>query len=189
MKEFASLREDCVCSEKIYDGVVLHVRKDAVTLPDGSPAIREYLLHGGAVCIVPLLDNGSVVLEHQYRYPMGSIITEIPAGKRNGPDEDPEQAARRELREETGAVARELIDLGDFYAACAYSSEIIRMYLARGIRFEQQALDADEFLNVFTMPLDELVSSIMAGQIPDAKTQAAVLKAWLWLKNEKEMGA
>ena len=184
MKEFLSLNESRVSGEKIYDGVVLHVRRDEVTLPNGSPAVREYLRHGPAVCIVPLLEDGRVVMEHQFRYPMGEVITEIPAGKLNGPDEDAELVARRELREETGAVAEEMIDLGQIYPACAYSSEILRVYLARGIRFEQQALDADEFLNVFTVPLDELVGRVLAGEIPDAKTQIAVLKAWLWLKKE-----
>ena len=188
MKEFDSLRETCLGSETIFDGVVLHVRKDTVRLPNGKPAVREYLRHGGAVCIVPLLNDGRVLLEHQFRYPFDAVLTEIPAGKLNSPDEDPEEAALRELREETGAVAGELIFLGDFYAACAYSSENIKMYLARDIHFEQQALDEDEFLNVFSMPMGELVDKIAAGEIPDAKTQAAVLRAWLWLKQNKEMG-
>ena len=186
MEEFSSLLEQMCSSEPIFDGCVLHVRKDTVALPNGKPAVREYLRHGGAVCIVPLLDDGRVLLERQFRYPMNEVITEIPAGKKNSPEEDARLAAARELREETGARARELISLGDFYPACAYSSEVIEMFLARGITLGEQELDEDEFLNVFTMPLEELVQEILAGKIPDAKTQAAVLRAWLWLKKEHE---
>ena len=186
MDELESLRERQTASEKIFDGAILHVYKDTIELPDGRPATREYLRHGGAVCIVPLLEDGSVLLERQFRYPMGEVITEIPAGKLDSPEEDHREAALRELREETGAAAKRLDFLGRFYPACAYSSEIIDMYLARDITFGDRELDEDEFLNTFTMPLEDLVQEILAGTIPDAKTQAAVLKAWFRLKQEKE---
>jgi len=177
MEEFADLTERQVSSEKIYDGTILHVYEDKVTLPGGGKATREYLRHIGAVCVLPLLEGNRVLVERQYRYPVGRVITEIPAGKLDAPDEDPEAAARRELREETGALADELIPMGLFYPACAYSDEAIHMYLARGIRFGERELDEDEFLNLAEVPLDELVEEVMAGRIPDAKTQIAVLKA------------
>ena len=178
MEVFKDLTERCVRSEPIFDGSVLHVYHDLVSLPNGAQSSREYTVHHGAVCIVPLLDNGDVLLERQFRYALGEVLTEIPAGKLDAPDEDPREAALRELREETGAIAQELIPLGIFYPACAYSSEKIHMFLARGIRFGERELDADEFLNVFQMPLSDLVEQIAVGKIPDGKTQAAVLRVW-----------
>ena len=147
-------------------------------LPNGGTAPRELSRHVGAVCIVPLLDDGRVIVERQFRYPVNEVITEIPAGKRNSRDEAPEAAARRELREETGITARELIPLGPFYPAAAYSDEVIWMYLARGLTFGEQQLDDDEFLNLQAVPLDELARDVLAGRIPDAKTQAAILRVY-----------
>ena len=135
--------------------------------------------HVGAVCVVPLLDDGSVLLERQFRYPVGQVLIEIPAGKLDSKAEDPQEAAKRELLEETGAVAGELIELGLFFPACAYSDEAIHMYAAKNITFREQKLDEDEFLNVFTMPLEDAVFEVLSGNIPDAKTQTALLKAWL----------
>ena len=100
-------------------------------------ATREYTVHHGAVCILPLLENGDVLLERQFRYPMGEVMTEIPAGKLDYIGEDPHEAALRELREETGAVASELIPLGRFYPTCAYSTEVIHMFLARGLKLRR----------------------------------------------------
>ena len=105
-------------------------------------------------------------------------MTESPAGKLDYIGEDPHEAALRELREETGAVAQELIPLGVFYPACAYSTEAIHMFIARGLSFGERELDEDEFLNVFRMPLQELVEKVLAGEIPDAKTQSAALRVW-----------
>lgn len=178
MEDFVDLKETQLTSEPIFDGTVLHVFKDTVRLPNGRTGMREYTVHHGAVCVLPLLDNGDVLLERQFRYAMGEIITEIPAGKLDAPDEDPAAAALRELREETGAQAQELIGLGRFYPTCAYSTEVIHMFLARGLRFGERRLDEDEFLNVFRMPLRELVEKVLAGEIPDAKTQAAALRVW-----------
>ena len=157
----------------------MHVFEDTVQLPDGKSATREYMRHVGAVCVVPLLDDGSVLLERQYRYPVGEVLVEIPAGKLNFKEENPREAAARELLEETGAVAGELVSLGLFLPACAYSDEAIHMYAARRIAFREQKLDEDEFLNVFTMPLRDAVSDVLTGKIPDAKTQTALLKVWL----------
>ena len=107
MEQFEHLEETQLSSEAKYDGTLLHIRRDTVRLPDGKTATREYNIHNGAVCIIPLLENGEVLLERQYRYPLREVITEIPAGKLDAPDEDPLEAAQRELREETGATAAE----------------------------------------------------------------------------------
>ena len=148
-----NLTETKLTSEKIYSGCILDFYRDTVRLPNGGTAPRELSRHVGAVCIVPLLDDGRVIVERQFRYPVNEVITEIPAGKRDSRDEAPEAAARRELREETGITARELIPLGPFYPAAAYSDEVIWMYLARGLTFGEQQLDDDEFLNLQAVPL------------------------------------
>ena len=157
-----NLTETKLTSEKIYSGCILDFYRDTVRLPNGGTAPRELSRHVGAVCIVPLLDDGRVIVERQFRYPVNEVITEIPAGKRDSRDEAPEAAARRELREETGITARELI----------------WMYLARGLTFGEQQLDDDEFLNLQAVPLDELARDVLAGRIPDAKTQAAILRVY-----------
>ena len=185
MEIFENLEEVRTGEETIFDGNILHIRRDTVRLPNGAAATREYTRHLGAVCIIPLFENGDVLLERQFRYPLGQVITEIPAGKLDAADEDPREAALRELREETGAVADELLELGVFYPACAYSTEKIHMYLARGLHFGDRELDEDEFLNVFRLPLQELVEQVMAGGIPDAKTQIAALKVWHLLQNHE----
>ena len=171
------LRETQLSSREIFDGRILHVFEDTVRLPNGAAASREYLRHIGAVCVIPVLEDGSVLVERQYRYPVAQVLTEIPAGKLDAKDEDHLLAAQRELREETGATAERWTSLGVFYPACAYSDEAIEMYLAQGLHFGERHLDADEFLNVARVPLTELVEDVMAGRIPDAKTQIAILKA------------
>lgn len=176
--ERARLAETALSSREIFDGKILHVFEDRVRLPDGGESTREYLRHVGAVCIIPLLDDGTVLLERQYRYPVDRVLTEIPAGKLDSKTEDHLSAAKRELREETGAVAEKWTSLGIFYPACAYSDEAIEMFLAEDIRFTARELDADEFLDVIRVPLDSLVCDVLNGKIPDAKTQIAALKAY-----------
>ena len=175
-EELQELRETCLQSEDIFDGIILHVKKDVVRLPNGHESIREVIRHVGAVCVVPVTDEYEVIVERQYRYPYDTVITEIPAGKLDSPDEDRLSAAKRELREETGLTADRWISLGDFYSAPAYSDELISMYLAMDLHQGTQALDPDEFLDVVKVPLGELVEDVMAGRIPDAKTQTALLK-------------
>ena len=176
-RELQTLREAQVSTENIFDGVVLHVRRDQVALPNGAPAVREVIRHIGAVCVIPVTEDGRVVVERQYRYPLDRVITEIPAGKLDSREEDRLSAIQRELREETGFTADEWISLGDFHPAPAYSDEYISMYMARGLHAGERDLDEDEFLDVFTVPLKDLVEDVMAGRISDAKTQTAVLKA------------
>ena len=186
LEEYMKLGEKKLSSKSIFDGRVLHVRLDDVELPNGKPAIREYVRHIGAVAVLPLTDTGEVILERQYRYPFGEVLVEIPAGKLESPEEDPRKAALRELEEETGAVASELVYLGDYYASPAILEERIRLYLARGLTFRAQHTDEDEFLEVFRMPLEDLVSEVMAGNIPDGKTQLTAMRVYHMLKNEEK---
>ncbi|MBQ6066200.1 MAG: NUDIX hydrolase [Clostridia bacterium] len=179
------LTEKQIASELIYDGKIITLYRDDVLLPNGKTGVRECIRHVGAVCVAPVTDDGRVVLERQFRYPFGSVLTEIPAGKLDGKEEDPESAARRELREETGAQAEEMIFLGDYYPTCAYSDEVIHMYLARGITFGERSLDEDEFLNVQLVSLEEAVADVLNGTIKDGKTQTTLLKAYLWLKENR----
>lgn len=177
-----NLTEKMTASQLIYDGVVVHLYKDTVQLPDGGTGIREFVKHIGAVCVVPITDDGEVLLERQYRYAVDQILTEIPAGKLDFPGEDWAEAALRELREETGAIPRELIDLGDYYGSPAIMGERIRMFLAKGLTFTDNDLDDDEFLEVFRMPLDEAAAAVLRGEIPDGKTQCGILRAAAMLK-------
>lgn len=172
-----NLVENEITSTQVFKGKLLQIFSDEVSLPNGKTAIREYNKHFGAVCIIPITDDGQVILERQFRYPIHEVITEIPAGKLDSPDEDPLSAAKRELREETGFIANTWIHLGLFMGAAAYSNEKINMYLAKDLVRGERELDDDEFLDVFTMPLEEAVREVMDGKIADGKTIAAVLKA------------
>jgi len=164
-------------SELIFDGKVVHLYVDKVGLPDGNTSVREYIKHLGAVCVVPVTDEGEIILVRQYRYAIGRQMIEIPAGKLDYKGEDPHAAALRELREETGAVCDSLTFIGEYYGSPALIDERIYMYLAEGLTFGDRDLDDDEFLSVEKIPVDELVKMICDGKIADGKTQAAVLKA------------
>ena len=176
-EEYERLREKQTASEEIFDGVILHVFRDEVELPNGDASVREVIAHVEAVCVVPVDAEGNVVLERQYRYPIDAVITEIPAGKLDKEGEDPLEGAKRELREETGLTADKWTDLGLFVPAAAYCAETIRMYLAEDLHQGPQELDPDEFLDVFRIPLSDAVQMVMDGRIPDSKTQTALLKA------------
>ena len=141
-QELKALSEKKISSEEIFDGVILHVIRDTVELPNGHSSIREVIRHIGAVCVIPVTENDEVIVERQYRYPLDRVILEIPAGKLDSPDEDRLSAIQRELREETGYSADEWMNIGDFHPAPAYSDEYITMYLARGLHKGKQDLDA-----------------------------------------------
>lgn len=172
-------------SELIFDGVVVHLYRDTVTLPDCKESVREYVKHLGAVCVVPITDHGEVILERQYRYAVGETLIEIPAGKLDYAGENVREAALRELREETGAIPTELIDMGNYYGSPAIMGEKIRMFMARGLTFGENDLDKDEFLEVFSLPLDDAVEMVLRGEISDGKTQAALLRAKMMLDRSK----
>ncbi len=183
--EEKKLREIQTETEDIFDGVILNVKRDRVRLPNGHESVREVIRHVGAVCVVPVTEDGRVVVERQYRYPIDQVITEIPAGKLDSKEEDRLHAAKRELVEETGITADHWTDMGLYYPAPAYSDEKITMYLAQGLHLGKQHLDEDEFLNVEFVPLEELMEEILSGTITDGKTQVAILKAAMLLKKQK----
>jgi ADP-ribose pyrophosphatase len=179
------LIESPLASELIYDGKIVHLYKDTVTLPNGQPAIREVIRHVGAVCVVPLTNEGEVICVRQFRYPHAKVLLEIPAGKLDSKTEDHVEAALRELREETGARCEKLTSLGTLLSTPAFVDEVIDMYLAEGLTFGDVSPDEDEFLDVVRIPLKDMVDMILRGDITDAKTQAAVLKVWV-MKQRKE---
>ena len=175
--DFQNLVEVKTDSQEIFNGVILHLFKDTVELPNGKSATREVIRHVGAVGVIPMTDDGKVIIEKQFRYPLNRVVTEIPAGKLDSFAEDRLSAAKRELEEETGYTATEWILLGDYIPTCAYCDERITLYLARGLSLGQRHLDEDEFLNFEAVPLETLLEQVMDGTITDGKTQVAVLKA------------
>ena len=181
----SELTEATVSSEEIFHGKIVHLFRDQVRLPNGRIATREVSRHPGAAAVVPVTKDGNVILVRQFRYPFAQVMLEIPAGKLD-PGEDPLVCARRELTEETGYEAEEFVSLGVFYPSVAVIDEQIHLYLARGLTFSAPNPDADEFLNVEQRPLNDLVNLILENGVPDGKTQAAVLKAWFVLQQQKQ---
>jgi ADP-ribose pyrophosphatase len=163
------LKETLVSSELLFKGNLLHAKRDTVRLPDGKQATREYVVHPGAVVVVPLLDDDQVVLERQFRYPIGQVMIEFPAGKLD-PNEDPLVCGLRELREETGYTCSEWAYAGQMHLAIAYSTEVIHIYFARGLSLGERKLDAGEFLDVLTAPAQQLLDWCADGTVTDAKT-------------------
>ena len=186
LSEDALLREDCLSSRLIFDGRVVHLYLDRVRLPDGREAEREYMRHIGAVCVLPLDADGVVHCVRQYRYPHAEVLLEIPAGKLDSKTEDRASAALRELREETGFHCGKLTFLGDLYTSPAILDEVIGLYLAEELTPGETQFDDDEFLAPVGIPLDRLVDEVMAGRIPDAKTQIAALRVAELLRRRKE---
>lgn len=177
----SNLEEKQIKREEIFKGVALHVVKDEVLLPNGHRGVREISLHNGASAIIPILSDGRVIMERQFRYAHGRVMLEIPAGKLDTPDEIPLEAAKRELREETGAVAEKITFLGKIAPSPALIDEVIYLYMAEGLSFGERELDQDEFLDLELIHLDRLYEMVMQGEITDGKTQIAILKAkQLW---------
>ena len=178
----AGLRELRQSSDKILSGRFLQVFSDQVTLPDGKTTFREYIVHPGAVMVIPLLTDGQgytrVVLECQFRYPVDQVMIELPAGKRDG-QEDLLLCAQRELREETGYTATQWAHAGVLHPCISYSTEYIDIWFAQGLQAGPRQLDAGEFLDVFSASTDEFFAWCREGRITDAKT----LTGALWLQN------
>ena len=171
------LRETVVSKEKIFEGRILDVQKWTVSLPGGNEAFREVVLHRGASAVVPVDEDKNVYLVTQYRAPIGDLLTEIPAGKLDYAGEDRLQAAKRELREETGFTADKWTHLTDLYTTPGFSSEMISVYLAQGLKNGETDFDDDEFIDVKKLPLAEAVRMARAGEIRDGKTVAGLLLA------------
>jgi ADP-ribose pyrophosphatase len=168
------LAEVRIDGETVFDGKLLHVRRDRVRLPDGGVALREYIVHPGAVLMVPVLDDGRLVVERQFRYPHARVFLEFPAGKID-PGETPEATALREMVEETGYEAARLTPLAVLHPVISYSTETIRCYVAEGLRHVGARLDHGEFLEIVTLSVDELLAALDRGEITDAKTVSALL--------------
>jgi ADP-ribose pyrophosphatase len=163
------LKEVQVDSKLAYEGHFLKVQRDTVRLPDGKQSKREYIKHPGAVVILPLFDDGSVLLERQYRYPLQKVFIEFPAGKID-PNEDPLDCAKRELQEETGYTAADWQFLCTIHNAIAYSDEHLDIFVARGLIAGESRLDDGEFLETFTATVPDMLSWIREGKISDVKT-------------------
>ena len=175
----AALRESRVESKQVYSGNFLDVRRDSVRLPDGAVSTREYIVHPGAVMIVPILDDGRLVIERQWRYPLERAMLEFPAGKLEF-GEDPFECARRELSEETGYRAAEWARAGILHNAIAYSSEGIEIWFARGLVAGERHLDAGEFLEVRSASAEDIDGWCAEGAITDAKTLVGLLWLQRW---------
>lgn len=178
------LFEKKISSNQIFDGKIVKLFVDTVELPNGQTATREIVRHPGAVCVVPLTDEGDVIMVRQFRYPFSEVLLEIPAGKLE-PGEDPLEAVKRELEEESGAVAGKIEHLGEIYTTVAIFDEKIQLYIATDLKFINAHPDEDEFLEVERIPLKTLVQMVMNGEIRDAKTQIAILKAEKYFYGEK----
>lgn len=168
--------EKKISSERIYEGAIMNVRRDTVTAPKGT-AYREIVEHNGAVAAIALTEDKNIIMVKQFRYACGEAILEIPAGKIDKGETDPVAAMKRELKEETGYTASQVLHMGDVNPSCAYSEEVIHLYLMTGLTPGEQNLDEDEALEVIEMPFDEVYDMAVRGELVDSKTLAALLMA------------
>lgn len=168
------LTEHTLTSEIVYQGRLLHVKLDQVRLPNGAESSREYLIHPGAAVILPIFDNGDILLERQHRYPLHRDFFELPAGKFD-PGEEELVCAQRELKEETGYIAEEWRYINTQYPCIGYSNERLVYFLARGLKHEGDALDHDEFLEIIRLPFAEALDMVRDGRINEGKTVMGLL--------------
>lgn len=172
----ANLIETELSSEEVFDGALLKVRRDQVNTPSGGTAVREWIAHPGAAVVIAQLDNGKLLFERQFRYPVRQIFLELPAGKIDS-NEHALDTARRELREETGYKARQWRHVGIMHPCIGYSNERIEIFFASGLSFVGTGLDDEEFLEVLELSLPDAMLAIRDGEITDAKTITALLWA------------
>lgn len=170
-------------STQVYSGALLDVRRDEAVLPDGTHSVREWIKHPGASAVLPIFKNGDVILLKQYRYPLGQIFYEVPAGKLDL-QESPEQTATRELEEEAGLRCSNLDFIGLYYPCIGYADEVIYFYLARELEEVSMNTDDDEFVERIRLPFEEAFEMIATGDLTDGKTMLCLLKAKYYLDKE-----
>lgn len=179
MKKQVSTRKKAAVnrSTEIYRGRIFHFVTEALTLPNGRKTDMAFIRHPGSTAVVPLLDDLTVVMEVQYRHPVGEYLLEIPAGTL-AHGESPLDCARRELKEETGFEAREFVELGKIHIIPAYSDEVIHVFIARGLTPSKQNLDDDEIIEVVNYPLEQALQMVDEGRVTDALTVLSLQMAW-----------
>ena len=181
MNDSHKLVERTLSSREVFNGRLLHVFFDEAELPDGTTSTREWIRHPGAAAVVPVFENGDIMLVRQFRYPMSQIFYEVPAGKID-PGDNADTTARRELREEAGLACNRFDYLGHLYPGIGYSDEIIHLYIAWDISSFEQQVEEDEFLIKERLPFREAVEMVHKGEISDGKTMVALLRGWHWWK-------
>lgn len=181
-----NLRETPVEQEVKYEGRIIRLRVDKAQLPNGRIATREVVEHNGGVCIAALTEQRELLFVRQFRYPYQEVVLELPAGKIDK-GEEPLACGKRELTEETGASAQQYRSLGRLYPSPGYCGEVIHLFLATGLSFGRMNPDEDEFLEVERIPLEKAVQMVLDNEVPDAKTQVAVLKTWALLQKGKAL--
>lgn len=169
------LEEKTLNKNYIYHGKIINLRCDDALLPNGKAAKREIVEHPGGVLIAPITKDNELIFVKQFRYAYMDVLLELPAGKLEK-GEEPLLTGKRELLEEVGATAKKYTDLGKFYPSCGYTNEVIHLYSAEDLSFSEQHLDEDEFLNIVKIPLYDAVAMVLNNEIPDGKTQTAILK-------------
>ncbi len=172
--EDQELIEEKISEENIFDGVLLHLQRDTVKLPSGKETAREWVRHPGAASVLPILPNGNIILVKQYRYPIGKVTLEVPAGKLDK-NEDPLNCAMRELEEETGYVADKIKKMTTIATTVGFSNEVIHLYVADNLSAGKFNPDEDEFINVVKMPFAEALKKVESGEIIDAKSIISIL--------------
>lgn len=187
MNHKAQFVEKKLSSRKVFDGKVFRVTVDEAEVAGGGTGLREVVHHNGGACILAIDDAWNIALVHQYRYALGRELIELPAGKLE-PNEPPMEAAVRELSEEVGVTADEWQSFGSVIPTCGYSSEVIHIFLARGLTHTGQHLDKDEDLSVFWLPLEEAAQLVMDGSITDSKTVSGILRLYMQQKDTLRRG-
>lgn len=180
------LIEKRLSGETVYDGRIFKVERDSIELPGGKQSVREILRHNGGVCVAAIDQNGEIYFVRQYRYAFASALDELPAGKLEA-GEQPDLAAARELREETGYTAKNLKRVAVSYPSPGYTDEKLYLYIATELSYVGQQLDEDEFLNVYKQPLKEAVARVLSGEIHDAKSQTLILLADKYINGGYEL--
>lgn len=171
----SNLVEKKLTSQPVFDGVLLHVKKDEVELPNGNKAVREWIEHPGASAVIPLLPDNQIILVRQFRYPVGKVTLEVPAGKLDKVGEDPIECARRELSEETGYSAGKIWKLTTIATTVGFTNEYIHLYAASDLKAGELHPDSDEFINVVKVPLTAALQMVETGKIFDAKSAVLIL--------------